>query len=296
MSFQCLDPYVAIAQFTKLDGKKILKFYSKNRLDYDLMSLKKKYGDENVFVLPCGKCESCRRNKAEDWAVRCELEAKMHPFNYFITLTFDDYHIGIASDRDLNNFLDRLEGDGHKRRFKYFACKELGEHTERLHFHLVLFSDFEIDLFNPMKIGNFYHYESNLMNKLWTFGFYTICPFETTCARYVAKYTAKNSKLYMSRNIGKSYFLTHFDEIIADNFKVYGDFGNKFSSYVPSCFLRWFDEINPELTKYHKRFKKGVAHLVMNEKRRRLIDEHEEQVIRSDQQRIIEKGKNKRKL
>ena len=93
MSFTCLDPYVAINMFTKLDGKRILKLFSKKRLDYSVDELKRKYGEDNVYILGCGKCESCRRNKANDWAIRCELEAKEHKYNYFLTLTFDNQHI-----------------------------------------------------------------------------------------------------------------------------------------------------------------------------------------------------------
>lgn len=296
MSFQCLDPYVAVSRFTKLDGKRILKIYSKKRLDYDIQSLKRKYGDDNVYVLPCGKCESCRRNKAEDWAIRCELEAKCHKYNYFVTLTYNNDSILFGSDYDFKAFLDRLEGKGHKRKFKYFACREFGELTSRLHWHLVLFCDFPIDLYNPVKIGDYYHYESDLMKSLWKFGFYTISPFETSCARYVAKYTAKNSKLFMSRNIGKTYFLEHYDEIIADNFKVYSDFGQKFVSYVPTCFIRWFDSVNKDITADHKRFKKDLAHLVLCEKRRCNVSDFEEDIITSDQKRIKEKGRKFRKL
>lgn len=293
MSFQCLDPYVAVSMFTKLDGKKILKLLSKKRLDYDLASLKQKYGSDNVFVLPCGRCESCRRNKANDWAIRCELEAKMHDYNYFLTLTFSDEFIDFAGDWDFNRFLDRLEGTDHKRKFKYFACREFGETTGRLHYHVVLFCDFPLVLKNPKKIGNYYHYDNDLIDKYWKFGFYTLAPFETTCARYVAKYTAKDSKLFMSRNLGKSYFTAHFNEIINDGFKVYADFGNKMEAYVPNCFLRWFDEIDPMIAKDHKQFKKSIARLVLNEKRRKLVDSHEEIAIRNDQAIVKKKGKKR---
>ena len=77
MSFQCLDPYVAVNQFTKLDGKKIIRLFSKKRIDYNIDDLKRKYGEDNVYILACGKCESCKRNKAEDWALIC-LSSKVN--------------------------------------------------------------------------------------------------------------------------------------------------------------------------------------------------------------------------
>ena len=294
MSYQCLSPFVAVKRFEKLNGKVDLKLYSKSRLDYDLNSLKFKFGSDNVFLLPCGKCESCKSNKAKEWAIRCELEAKEHKYNYFITLTYDDFHLAKASKKDLDDFLDRLEGRGHKNTFKYLAAQELGELTERLHYHLVLFCDFEIDLIEPVKLGGFYHFHSKLLGNTWKFGLHDISPFQFNCARYVAKYTMKDSKLYMSRNIGKTYFLKHYEEIVKDNFRVYSDFGGKYSSYVPQAFIRWFEEINPELVLEHKSFKKKLAHYVQSEKKRALIVEHDEDSIKYEQNELKKKGKKKR--
>lgn len=296
MSFTCLDPYVAINRFELLTGKKSIKLFSKHRLDYSINELKEKYGSDNVFLLPCGKCESCKRNKAEDWAVRCELEAKMHKFNYFLTLTYDEGHIQKAGYEDLKVFIDRLEGEKHKRKFKYFCSMEKGDLTERLHFHLILFCDFEIDIYNPVKLGAFYHYHSNLITKLWKFGLHDITPFQCTCARYVAKYTSKEGKLFMSRNIGKSYWLAYKDEIIKDNFVVYSNFGNKFHSYIPDCFIRWYDQENPTLLDDYKHYKKSLAHFVQAEHKRSLVVVHDEESLAEKQKRVIEKGKNKRRL
>lgn len=296
MSFQCLDPYVAIKRFEKLNGKADLQLFSKSRIDYDLQTLKFKYGEENVFVLPCGKCESCKRNRAEEWAIRCELEAKEHKYNYFLTLTFDDYHIKAAGDHDLRTFLDNLAGWNNKNKYKYFCSREFGDLTGRIHFHCVLFCDFEIDLKEPVKLGVYYHYHSNLISECWPFGLHDIAPFECTCARYVAKYTSKDSKLFMSRNIGKTYFIKHYQEIIKDNFKVYSNFGGKMSAYIPQAFIRWFDEVDPAIAINHKKFKKEISKLAMAEKRRSYVLEHEEGVIYNEQRRVKEKARNIKKL
>lgn len=296
MSFQCLNPYCAVSLYEKTDGKKVLKLFSKTRQNYNLQDLKRQFGSENVFVLPCGTCESCRRNSAEEWAIRCSLEAKMHQYNYFLTLTFDDFHIKKASPDDLKLFFDRLSGHGHKRSFKRFCCMEFGELTHRLHFHCVLFCDFEIDLHSPIKCGQFYQYKSNLIDSCWNYGHYTLSPFETNCARYVAKYTAKDSKLFMSRNLGKSYFLDHYEEIIKDGFRVYGDFGGKFSSYIPSCFVRWFEEIEPGIAGDFVSFKKNLAHIVQAEKMRNLQTVHEEDSMHFEAALIKEKGQKKKRL
>ena len=44
-------------------------------------------------LLPCGKCEYCRKQMAEQWATRIELEAKEWDDVIFLTLTYDDEHI-----------------------------------------------------------------------------------------------------------------------------------------------------------------------------------------------------------
>ena len=296
MSFTCLDPYVAVNQFTKLDGKKIIKLFSKKRLDYNINDLKYKYGEDNVYILPCGKCESCRRNKAEDWAIRCELEARERKFNYFLTLTFDNKHIDKANYIDFKNFINRLAGKNDKNKFKFFACQELGELTQRIHFHIVLFCDFEIDLHSPVKMGAFYHYHSKLISELWSLGLHDITPFGVNCARYVGKYTSKDSKLFMSRNLGKSYFLKHWQEIINDDFMLYSNFGGRFNSKIPKCFEKWFEEIDPSLIVDWKKRQKEIAHLIEAEQKRSLVAVYDEQVIRSRQERIIEKGEKKRRL
>lgn len=231
----------------------------KVHVDDNAEDLARKFGDENVFLFPCGSCENCRRNYANEWAIRCSLEAQMHKYNYFITLTYDDRHIQYSCIEDLRKFFDRLSGYKHKNKFKYFACMEKGEHTERNHFHIVLFSDFELDLKEPQWIHGFYYYHSSKLEELWTFGWHNVAPFESNCARYVAKYTSKNkSKIIMSRNLSKSYFDFHKLDIIKDNFVVYGDFGSKKFTKIPSCFVRWFGEEIPELTSY-KEFNKELG-------------------------------------
>lgn len=272
-----------------------LKFLSKFRIDYNLLDLKEKYGSDNVFVFPCCKCESCRRNYAEEWSIRCALEAKEHKYNYFITLTYDDYHVGYATDSDLKKFLDRLEGRKHKNKFKYFACRELGATTSRVHYHIAIFADFELDLKEPQWISGFYYYHSDMISKTWKFGFHNVAPFESSCARYIAKYTSKSdSKIFMSRNIGKSYFERHLLEIIDDNFILYGDFGNKKHIQMPAVFVRWFSEMDLAKIEDFKDRKKKLAHLVECYSLRNLQSIHEEDVIHNDQMNI--KTETRRKL
>ena len=83
--------------------------------------------------VPCGRCIGCRLEYSRQWAVRCMHEAKMHEWNCFLTLTYDDDHL--PSDlslrpKDFTKFLKRLRSRlGYKIRF--YMCGEYGEDYSR---------------------------------------------------------------------------------------------------------------------------------------------------------------------
>lgn len=296
MSFQCEHPVVAIKMFEKLDGKQILKFMPQ-RLDYSIDSLKTKYGENNVYLLPCTKCESCRRKYAEQWSIRCVLEAKYHKFNYFLTLTYDDIHIRSSSHKDIKHLFRVLCGHDYKKKIRFFGCEERGELTNRKHYHIVLFCDFPLDLYDCTKVNGYYYYHSKAIDKAWTFGLYNIAPFETNCSRYVAKYTNKgDSRIFMSRNLGKQYVIDNYDKIIKDNFIIYGDFNDKKYTNLPTCFLNMFIADGNDNAIKRKDYLRSLARVVQCSKARDLRAEHQEVVIRNDIKRVTDKVKKRRKL
>lgn len=286
MSYQCLNPLVAIS-LGVFNGKHRLKFLGNSR-PFNLHDLKDKYGQDNVFVLPCSSCPSCRRNYAFEWSIRCSLEASLHKYNYFITLTYDDYHIKTACKKDLDKFFDRLEGFKHKNKFLYFACQEEGELNHRIHFHVAIFGDKPFTLINPVKKDRFYHYHAKELFDLWTFGLHDIAPFESSCARYIAKYTSKsNAKLFMSRNIGKQYVINNFQKIIDNNFILYGEFGSD-KHYVncPKSLLRYFLDSNVLAAVKYKDDIKQLGHLVQAYFMRDLCTSIEEVCINEKKSRV----------
>lgn len=62
------------------------------------VSFRERYLDAGNFPtydIPCGKCELCRVSQRYSKALRIILEAESWPQrSYFITLTFDDKHLG----------------------------------------------------------------------------------------------------------------------------------------------------------------------------------------------------------
>ena len=90
----CSRPLYALDLGSKPDGKRMIKMLPK-RVDLSSMKqLQARYGHGSIIPLPCGSCLACRINHAKEWAVRCVLESVYHSDNYFITLTYDDEHIG----------------------------------------------------------------------------------------------------------------------------------------------------------------------------------------------------------
>lgn len=94
-----------------------------------------------IIQVPCGQCLECRLQQTRVWADRCVLEAKQWEHNYFVTLTYDDYHIppnGSLVKRDYQLFLKKLRKifPG----FRYLLSGEYGTQTLRPHYHLILFN------------------------------------------------------------------------------------------------------------------------------------------------------------
>lgn len=241
--YQCVNPLIAVNMFVDSLGKQKLKLFGSHHVEYNIRDLRSKFGNENVYLLPCGSCEACRKNYAKDWALRIALEHYYHKYAYFITLTYANQSLPGASKKDLRRFLDRLEGSGpDKQKLVYFACSEHGELNGRFHWHLILLCDKELTLIQPVKIGRFYHYHCKEISEKWLFGLHdiSICE-DSSCYRYVAKYTSKNGRVYMSRNIGRTYFDQNYDSIIKNNFKIYlKEFNNGAPVDIPQCFVKWF--------------------------------------------------------
>lgn len=95
-----------------------------------------------AIAFGCGQCLHCRISRARLWQYRQVLESFCHPFNCFVTLTYDDQHLpGSASlePRDLQLFLKRLRAAVAPHRVRFFAVGEYGEKNRRPHYHLSLF-------------------------------------------------------------------------------------------------------------------------------------------------------------
>lgn len=106
------------------------------------------------ILVPCGKCESCIINNANEWRIRLEIENEHNESSYFVTLTYNDaslpiqtcsdsignsYIVPVVCKRDIQNFFKRLRKRFQGSKIRYFLVSEYGPLTLRPHYHFLLF-------------------------------------------------------------------------------------------------------------------------------------------------------------
>lgn len=125
----------------------------------------------------------CRIRKRDEWTLRILLEAKLHVWSSFFTLTYDENSLpedGSLKVSDLQLFLKRLRKHFRTGAIRYFISGEYGPRTDRPHYHGVLFG------VHPLVL-------EDSLDKAWKNGFTTVSSLTPQRARYVAKYTTKQA-------------------------------------------------------------------------------------------------------
>lgn len=224
----CEHPLLAV-NLGKFDGKYKIKILPR-RIDMNLNKLEEQYGADNLLLLPCGSCPSCREAHKREWMVRCDLESKYHRDNCMVTLTYEErLRPKKLIKRDLQKFIKDLRNDGLK--FRYFGCGEYGELHGNCHFHIILFGIWPQDAkFQFTSKSGFPVYKSDYLTKVWHKGIVTVSEMAPGTAAYVAGYVdkklGKDEFILMSKRpgIGERYFREHLFDIYAyDN--LVGSFG-----------------------------------------------------------------------
>lgn len=148
-------------------------------------------------LIPCGKCEGCKIDKANDWATRCYLEAQNHTKNAFITLTYNKDNLPKGKTllkADLQKFWKRLRKHVAPTKLSYFACGEYGLITKRPHYHAAVFNYWPDDA-QPYKrndVGDML-YTSAELEKIWGKGYVIIGNLTYESACYIARYVYKKA-------------------------------------------------------------------------------------------------------
>lgn len=215
----CLNPLYAV-RYKYHDDEGLVKYKIKilNSSKYSETRAKLTFGDD-LLQLPCGHCAACKMAYRKDWSVRCEMESMFHQKSCFVTLTFDDEHLKpLPVKEDVQYFLHKLR-DTYKIKCRYFACGELGSHTQRSHYHLILFGYEPDDLkYYGVSKSGMDMFTSKFLDKVWAKGRVTVNHFDIKCAAYVAGYVKKDKgqQFIMMSNrpgIGQIYMLVNFNKL-----------------------------------------------------------------------------------
>ena len=263
----------------------------------------KKIVDQNIpFIqVPCGKCLECRLQQTRQWSDRCVLESKNSPYNYFVTLTYDDEHLPPNASLDpkhLTQFVNLLRKHfkrklGFDGKIRFLACGEYGSASLRPHIHILLFNcpipDLSYDFYleedgklvkhiRPPSKNNDLYYSQTIYDLWQRKGLISVGNFNYDTAAYVAQYVTKKCvgmdkkhwhelNLYpeflrMSNGIGKQYFEDHPD--VHDTGKLVIDSsGEAHLSSVP----RYFDKL------FEKKYGKDVFDVIsIKRSKKRIIN------------------------
>lgn len=175
-------------------GKRVLSFSAPTELG-------RAYLWKSMMV-PCGKCSACLHNRRNRWINRLTLEQFISDKATFVTLTYNDaWRPEQLSKYDIQCFLKRLRQasrDFHIPPFKlrYFVCGEYGSKTFRPHYHALLFGvDMMDDCWRPRALGFTLNgrprYCSDVLERIWPYGFNTVGTVTAGAIRYVSKYVLK---------------------------------------------------------------------------------------------------------
>jgi hypothetical protein len=196
--------------------------------------------DANL-TLPCGQCQGCRLERSRQWAVRVMHEASLYKQNSFVTLTYNDEHLKPSLDySDYQKFMKRLRKAFSGQEVRFYMCGEYGEQNRRPHFHACLFNvDFQDKTVWRKDRGN-YIYRSELLERLWPFGFSSIGELTFQSAAYVARYVMKKQTGFRSEEAYK-----YTDPETGEVLDLTPEF-NKMS-LKPGIGARWFEKYQSDV-------------------------------------------------
>lgn len=154
----------------------------------------------------CGKCEQCRKQKANEWTFRLNVELQKGKPAHFMTMTFSEEALSTFHNSDANEVAAEAVKLFRKRWYKrfgksvrYWLITELGhDNTERLHLHGILWTE----------------QDKETIEKIWTYGWVDTGEYvNSKTVSYIVKYVTKIDqdhpefigKIFCSPGIGKEY-------------------------------------------------------------------------------------------
>lgn len=164
--------------------------------------------------IPCNNCIGCKLEHARQWSIRMMHEARMHPANCFLTLTYDDQNVPQDYGLDLRHFqlfMKRLR-KSLDQRIRFFACGEYGDLNGRPHYHAIVFNYDPPDrVFLERSKSGEAVYRSEAIQGLWGLGNTTTQDVTHKSCAYVARYVTKKIKTGDSVGAERYYRLSPVD-------------------------------------------------------------------------------------
>ena len=255
------------------------------------------------FAFPCRKCLPCRLNIAREKAIRAVHEAKVHKDNIFLTLTYNDDHVGDGRLNyfDFQLFMKSLR-EHHTRGIKdndlkkemaisYMVTGEYGDLTKRPHWHAIIFNYRPADSkhLRTSDRGDEI-FTSQTIQDLWGKGNIDFGAVTLESAGYVARYAAKKlthgkdqehdfhpiHKTSSKHAIGKRFIERFYKDIFSKGYVVL-DNGEK--AGIPRYYTDWLKTHDVNYYKYYLfNVKPSLAELAINKEQQELSELYTESI------------------
>lgn len=125
-------------------------------------------GRLDKIPVACGKCPPCKIRRVNSWVFRLQEEDKISSSAYFVTLTYEHYHVPLTESgfmtlckRDFQLFMKRLRKLSNNK-LRYYAVGEYGTNNWRPHYHVILFN---LEGVRRLPDGSF---QSDLIENAWS--------------------------------------------------------------------------------------------------------------------------------
>lgn len=233
----CYHPLSAIIlpDQKTINGKQALKIVPDMYFTDWKLRNGKDFPVDKIMKLPCGQCVGCRIQYSREWANRCMMELQYHDSAYFVTLTYDDFHVprsyypdpatGEAmtsltlSKRDFQLFMKRLRKRFSDDHIRFFMSGEYGSNTFRPHYHAIIFGLHldDLELYKKSPQG-FSYFTSPSLSACWSdldgnpIGYAVVSEVTWETCAYTARYVmkklnGKEAEFYTNFNITPEFTL-----------------------------------------------------------------------------------------
>ncbi|MDR1337933.1 MAG: hypothetical protein LBJ73_02805 [Rickettsiales bacterium] len=214
----CLNPNIALAnrlqdeygyKSTNKNGKparavpKILGNLKKILKSKDKRELLKKWENNQILILPCGKCDGCRIDQANEWATRCwcETQTSGTPL-YFGNISYDEKSLPRYKSlkiSDVEKFWKNIryhynikEGE-----LRTLYGGEYGPTRGRPHYHAIAWGLWDkiddLKFYKYNKHGDELYKSDKIQKKVWKKGIVVLGKANIKTCQYVCRYTRKKA-------------------------------------------------------------------------------------------------------